>query len=191
MKKMAAALLALALVLSACGGDEEGTGASDGQSGSSGVSQSSSSEQESMSTSQSESDSGVTDGTSAQGGDGTSSDASESGHSDGSSAVGGSSSVSDETGSDSPLSDGSSAAEVTQKEAEEAVAKAAGWKREFVYADTFDDGDYYSIELRENHKAQGEGDPNTAPVIGYFRYYKESGKIMKMDMVSGEYEEMD
>ncbi|WP_332238088.1 hypothetical protein [Sporolactobacillus sp. KGMB 08714] len=94
---------------------------------------------------------------------------------------GGSSAVS---GSSQP---GSSVHTVTQAEAEAAVIKAAGYSPDQVYIDTTNDGAYYSIELRENHQNDSAADPNTAPAIGFFRYYKASGKIAKLDMISNTY----
>lgn len=94
---------------------------------------------------------------------------------------GGSSAVS---GSSQP---GSSVHTVTQAEAEAAVIKAAGYSPDQVYIDTMNDGAYYSIELRENHQNDSAADPNTAPAIGFFRYYKASGKIAKLDMISNTY----
>ncbi|WKB35805.1 hypothetical protein QS257_21075 [Terrilactibacillus sp. S3-3] len=57
---------------------------------------------------------------------------------------------------------------MTEQQAEAAVAKAAGYSLSDIYVDTTDNGIYYSIELRENHKATGNADPLTAPAIGFF-----------------------
>ncbi|GAY75489.1 hypothetical protein NBRC111894_1043 [Sporolactobacillus inulinus] len=77
-----------------------------------------------------------------------------------------------------------------QKEAELAVIQAAGYSANEVYIDTRDDGAYYSMELRENHKNDSAADPDTAPSIGFFRYYKNSGKIMQLDVLSNKYKEV-
>lgn len=90
------------------------------------------------------------------------------------------------SGSSQP-SGSSMAQQVTRAEAEAAVAKAAGYSPDQVYTDTTDQAAYYSIELRENHHNDSVADPNTAPVIGFFRYYKDSGRITKLDMVSNTY----
>lgn len=74
-----------------------------------------------------------------------------------------------------------------QKQAEAAVVKAAGYTLSQVYVATRDNGTYYSIELRENHSSNSAADPNTAPSIGFFRYYKSSGKITQLDIVSNQY----
>lgn len=74
-----------------------------------------------------------------------------------------------------------------QKQAEAAVVKAAGYSMNKVYVDTRDSGAYYSIELRENHSGDSAADPNTAPSIGFYRYYKSTGKITVLDIVSNTY----
>lgn len=85
---------------------------------------------------------------------------------------------------------GTASRQVTEQEAEAAVAKAAGYSLQDVYVDTTDNGIYYSIELRENHKATGNADPLTAPAIGFFRYYKDSGRITQLDIPSDEYKDI-
>ncbi|QAA23825.1 hypothetical protein [Sporolactobacillus terrae] len=77
-----------------------------------------------------------------------------------------------------------------QKEAELAVIQAAGYSPNKVYIDTRDDGAYYSMELRENHKNDSAADSDTAPSIGFFRYYKNSGKVMQLDVLSNKYKEV-
>lgn len=74
-----------------------------------------------------------------------------------------------------------------QKQAEAAVVRAAGYTMSQVYVATRDSGVYYSIELRENHSNNSAADPNTAPSIGFFRYYKSSGKITELDIASNQY----
>lgn len=112
----------------------------------------------------------------------SSSSASSSGSSDGSSAASSSSSQSSSTAS--------SSATVTQQQAEEAVIKAAGYTPDEVYIDTTDDGAYYSMELRENHQNDSAADPDTAPSAGFFRYYKDTGKITQLDLISNTYKEV-
>ncbi|GGL48875.1 hypothetical protein [Sporolactobacillus putidus] len=85
---------------------------------------------------------------------------------------------------------GSTVQQATQKEAEMAVVKAAGYSLDQVYTDTTDNGAYYSIELRENHKNDSAADPNTAPAIGFFRYYKATGKIAQLDLISNQYKDI-
>jgi hypothetical protein len=86
-------------------------------------------------------------------------------------------------------SKGSSMA-ATQAQAEAAVIKAAGYTPDEVYIDTTDDGTYYSMELRENHKNDSAADPNTAPSAGFFRYYKDTGKITQLDLLSNTYKDV-
>ncbi|MCO7175165.1 hypothetical protein ACFP7A_05665 [Sporolactobacillus kofuensis] len=81
----------------------------------------------------------------------------------------------------------SSSALITQQKAEAAVIKAAGYTPDQVYIDTTDEGAYYSMELRENHTNDSAADPDTAPSAGFFRYYKNSGKITKLDLLSNTY----
>jgi hypothetical protein len=78
-----------------------------------------------------------------------------------------------------------------QKQAEAAVVKAAGYSMNQVYVDTRDSGAYYSIELRENHSGDSAADPNTAPSIGFYRYYKSTGKITVLDIVSNTYKNIE
>lgn len=84
----------------------------------------------------------------------------------------------------------SSSMTLTQEQAEAAVIKAAGYTPDEVYIDTTDNGSYYSMELRENHKNDSAADPDTAPSAGFFRYYKDSGKIMQLDLLSNTYKEI-
>jgi hypothetical protein len=84
----------------------------------------------------------------------------------------------------------SSSITVTQAQAEAAVIKAAGYTPDEVYIDTIDNGSYYSMELRENHKNDSAADPNTAPSAGFFRYYKETGEITQLDLLSNTYKEV-
>jgi hypothetical protein len=46
------------------------------------------------------------------------------------------------------------------------------------------------MELRENHKNDSAADPNTAPSAGFFRYYKDSGKITQLDLLSNTYKDV-
>ncbi|SFG28004.1 hypothetical protein [Sporolactobacillus nakayamae] len=100
-----------------------------------------------------------------------------------------SSSVSSSSGS-SATSSNSSGVAVSQEKAETAVIKAAGYTPDEVYVDTIDNGTYYSMELRENHTNDSAADPNTAPSAGFFRYYKESGKITQLDLLSNSYKDV-
>ncbi|RYM04642.1 hypothetical protein EWH99_09535 [Sporolactobacillus sp. THM7-7] len=77
-----------------------------------------------------------------------------------------------------------------QRQAESAVVKAAGLTMQDVYVYTVDNGSYYSIEMRENHKADSAADPNTAPSVGFYRYYKDTGRITKLDIPSNTYKEV-
>lgn len=95
------------------------------------------------------------------------------------------------SGSSSPQASGTSTDESAgQHQAEAAVAKAAGYSLSQVYADTTDNGAYYSIELRENHSGDSATDPNTAPSIGFFRYYKNTGRITQLDIISNQYKDV-
>ncbi|WP_010630788.1 hypothetical protein [Sporolactobacillus vineae] len=86
-----------------------------------------------------------------------------------------------------PAQSGGTVKSSAQKQAETAVVEAAGYSRDQVYVSTRDSGVYYSIELRESHSGDSATDPNTAPSIGFFRYYKSSGKITKLDIISNQY----
>ncbi|MFT8707776.1 MAG: hypothetical protein ABF820_00025 [Sporolactobacillus sp.] len=77
-----------------------------------------------------------------------------------------------------------------QQKAELAVAAVAGYSPDKLFFLTTDNGAYYSIELRENHNGNSAADPDTAPSLGFFRYYKSSGKIMQLDIVSNKYQEV-
>ncbi|MCQ2009950.1 MAG: hypothetical protein ABF629_01015 [Sporolactobacillus sp.] len=116
----------------------------------------------------------------------SSSTAASSSSTDGSS----SSSSSASSGSSSSNTSNSSGETVTQKQAEAAVIKAAGYTPDEVYVDTTDNGAYYSMELRENHTNDSAADPNTAPSAGFFRYYKSSGKVTQLDLLSNTYKEI-
>ncbi|WP_100486674.1 hypothetical protein [Sporolactobacillus pectinivorans] len=95
------------------------------------------------------------------------------------------------SGSSSPQASGSGTDEPAgQHQAEATVAKAAGYSLSQVYADTTDNGAYYSIELRENHSGDSATDPNTAPSIGFFRYYKNTGRITQLDIISNQYKDV-
>ncbi|MCL1631423.1 hypothetical protein M3N64_05585 [Sporolactobacillus sp. CPB3-1] len=102
-----------------------------------------------------------------------------------------SSSPSDQpSASSSDSSSENSSVSVTQEQAEAAVIKAAGHTPDEVYIDTTDNGTYYSMELRERHKNDSAADPDTAPSAGFFRYYKSSGKITQLDLLSNTYKEI-
>ncbi|MCO7127160.1 hypothetical protein NIE88_15425 [Sporolactobacillus shoreicorticis] len=92
--------------------------------------------------------------------------------------------------SGSSSSAGAASDTVTQKQAEAAVIKAAGYTPDEVYVDTTDNGTYYSMELRENHSNDSAADPETAPSAGFFRYYKASGKVAQLDLLSNTYKEI-
>ncbi|MFX3617775.1 MAG: hypothetical protein ACE3JK_09615 [Sporolactobacillus sp.] len=77
-----------------------------------------------------------------------------------------------------------------QQKAETAVAEAAGYAPDKVYYETTDNGSYYAIELRENHSGDSATDPDTAPTIGFFRYYKADGRIAQLDIVTNKYKEI-
>ncbi|TGA98705.1 hypothetical protein E4665_07560 [Sporolactobacillus shoreae] len=112
-----------------------------------------------------------------------------------SSAVSGASGTSDSSsdssnGASSQPSSSGTSEPAAQQQAEAAVAKAAGYTLNQVYVDTTDKGTYYSIELRENHSSDSAADPDTAPSIGFFRYYKDSGRITKLDIISNQYQDV-
>lgn len=112
-----------------------------------------------------------------------------------SSAVSGASGTSDSSsdspnGASSQPSSGVTSEPAAQQQAEAAVAKVAGYTLNQVYVDTTDKGTYYSIELRENHSGDSAADPDTAPSIGFFRYYKDSGRITKLDIISNQYQDV-
>lgn len=182
MKKVNAAMaVVLLLILSACAGQQGQTGAGDqsgtsatetgGQSSGTQSDGGSGSDQSSSESTGNSADEAVVAGSSES----TSADTSSAGSASANSVSG--------SGADSPAADG-------QRQAEQAVAKAAGYARDKVYADTRDDGAYYSIELRENHSGDSATDPSTAPSIGFFRYYKADGKITKLDVITNKYKQV-
>lgn len=97
---------------------------------------------------------------------------------------------SSERASDSSTQTASSQVSSIQEKAEIAVAQVAGYTPNKVYFLTKDNGTYYSIELRENNSGNSAADPETAPSIGFFRYYKATGKIMQLDLISNKYQEV-
>ncbi|MFT8318164.1 MAG: hypothetical protein ABF651_07860 [Sporolactobacillus sp.] len=95
-----------------------------------------------------------------------------------------------ETSSASSAPSSSSENSTQQQKAETAVAEAAGYAPDKVYFETTDNGSYYAIELRENHSGDSAADPDTAPTIGFFRYYKADGRIAQLDIVTNKYKEI-
>lgn len=71
-----------------------------------------------------------------------------------------------------------------------AVTKAAGYQPNRVYADVTDKGAYYAVELRENHSGDSAADPDTAPSIGFFRYYKQTGRITELNIITNQYKDV-
>lgn len=98
--------------------------------------------------------------------------------------------VADDSSAQATSSSASSSTEALQQKAETAVAEAAGYTLDKVYFETTDNGTYYAIELRENHSSDSAADPDTAPTIGFYRYYKSSGRIAQLDIVTNKYQEI-
>lgn len=61
---------------------------------------------------------------------------------------------------------------------------------DFTFITSRDDDGLLLVEVRENHDSdhfKGKADPNTAPIVGYFRINKK-GQLEKMDSSTGSYQ---